>query len=302
VSVRYEHAPEQFIVGDVVEMSVEGLFVAASKPLSIGRLFAVEIRILGEPLSIDAIGRVVWARDTIADDGRPTGMGVKLLDMDEASRDVIARLVMVREQTMHGIGPVVLPILQAGTGVRAPEPSIPFPLVRPARGPERRVHFEPTPSIRTSDVSIPFILLPRRPAVLPARPVPPRSRGPKRIVAAAALLGFSALGLRDTAGDTLVQGETFAPLARADRADVAPGPITPQGAQGEPFAREALLPAATAVLAPELGSLIWQDARVLEAKAAGVWRHALGWVQRGGPGTKGAGRLLRPAPVVPEER
>src|SRR5580658_9113366 len=140
VSVRYEAGPGRFVVGDALEMSEGGIFILATKPVRPKSLIEIEIRVLGEPSPILAIGRVVWTREVDEGEGRPTGMGVKLVDMDDAARALIARLVAVRQPTMHGIGaPPVLPAYAAPVIVRPPEPSIPFCLVTRKAPPVSRV-------------------------------------------------------------------------------------------------------------------------------------------------------------------
>jgi hypothetical protein len=232
VSVRYELAPDQFIVGDVVEMSVEGMFIQASRPLPVGRLFTLEIRVLGEPLPLDAVGRVIWRRETsdASEAGeteprakRPSGFGVKLVDLDEAGQELLGRLVVVRQQTMDGIGPASPKRLPT----RAPEPSSPFALARPHRATEPSIPFPLVTPLRVPEASVPFLLLaarepgPSRPAVRAARTARAESRGgARRVIAGVVFFGLVTLLPQDGAGGAAgVAGwgrgrETFAALAR----------------------------------------------------------------------------------------
>jgi uncharacterized protein (TIGR02266 family) len=168
VSVRYEVGPGRFVVGDALEMSEGGIFILATKPVRPKSLIEVEIRVLGETSPILAIGRVVWTREVDGGEGRPTGMGVKLVDMEDAARALIARLVAVRQPTMHGIGvPPVLPAYAAPVVVRPMEASIPFYLVTRKGPPVSRV------PLRARDVAL-------------------------RLLVAAGVLAFVILGPRDS--------------------------------------------------------------------------------------------------------
>jgi hypothetical protein len=224
VSVRYELAPDHFILGDVLEMSVEGMFVHASKPLPVGRLFTLEIRVLGEALPIDAVGRVMWRREaseTEKTENHPSGFGVKLVDLDEAASALLGRLVAVRQQTMSGIGsesPNCLP-------PRASEVSVPFNLVRPPRATEPSIPFPlvtPLHVPRAPEASVPFPLLiarqrgTSRPAPRAGRSAQARSRGSaRRLVAAVAFFGLVVLLPQDGAGAPGRDRETFAAIAAA---------------------------------------------------------------------------------------
>ena len=89
MSVGYEAQPGRLVFGDALEMSEGGMFVCAPKPLPARSLLEVEIRVLGEPSPIFAIGRVIWTREVDAGQGRPSGMGVKLIDLEDEARAVI---------------------------------------------------------------------------------------------------------------------------------------------------------------------------------------------------------------------
>ena len=198
VSVRYELSPNRFIVSDALEMSVEGLFISASRPLPVGRLFEIEIRVLGEPLPIAAVGRVVWTREVDDGEEKPTGMGVRLIDLDDLSRDLIGRLVAGRRETLHGLGPYAFasaapPVArQAGADGEWPKlyPRLSLPV---SESPHPRAG-------RATEPSIPFDLVTRRVAPSAAARASGRSRDGTRLLAVAALLGLVAFGPRDSAG------------------------------------------------------------------------------------------------------
>ena len=93
VRVTYETASGQSAQGDALNIGKDGIFVKAATPLAIGKRIAFEIHFVGEANPITAIGRVEWTRALGEGDGRPAGMGVKFIDLDEASTAVLARVV-----------------------------------------------------------------------------------------------------------------------------------------------------------------------------------------------------------------
>jgi uncharacterized protein (TIGR02266 family) len=140
VSVTYEAEPGRLVVGDALEMSQGGVFIRAPKPVAARSLIEIEVRVLGEPSPISAIGRVIWTREVDEGEGRPSGMGVRFIDMDDAARAVIAQLVAVRQPTMYGIGATpALPAQADPVAVRPMQASIPFCLVTRKGPPASRV-------------------------------------------------------------------------------------------------------------------------------------------------------------------
>ena len=103
VIVRYQVGRAEFVVGDVLNMSLGGIFVVASRPLAVGKVIALEMRIAGEPRSVPLSGRVAWRR-TVVEEGRPKGMGICFVAVAPPAREVIGRLVTIREPTMYGLG------------------------------------------------------------------------------------------------------------------------------------------------------------------------------------------------------
>ncbi len=103
VRVTYESAAGERVEADVLDLATGGIFIRAADPLAVGKRLALELHILGETGASSALGRVVWARRN-AEPGRPAGMGVKLIDVDDATVELIERLVETREPTAPGIG------------------------------------------------------------------------------------------------------------------------------------------------------------------------------------------------------
>jgi len=103
VRVTYESANGQKVDADALDLSTGGLFVRTSTPLGVGKRITLEIQVVGELSSWSALGRVVWVRPNAAP-GMPSGMGVKLIDVEDAVVDAIANLVETREPTSPGVG------------------------------------------------------------------------------------------------------------------------------------------------------------------------------------------------------
>jgi uncharacterized protein (TIGR02266 family) len=119
VRVTYEGATGAKIEADVLDLATGGMFIRTESPLATGKRIALDLHIMGEPGPWSALGRVVWTR-AAAEPGRPAGMGVKLIDVDDETIDAIARLVETREPTAPGVGKIEpTPIVALGVG--APE-------------------------------------------------------------------------------------------------------------------------------------------------------------------------------------
>lgn len=153
VKVTYEGATGARVDAEVLDLASGGLFIRTDSPLAAGKRIALDLSIVGEPGPWSALGRVIWSRPT-AEPGRPAGMGVKLIDVDDATLEAIERLVDTREPTAPGVGgepssrrppslkpaPIVVPpaapdrertLLGVGTGSEPPPPLAPSPTPSP---------------------------------------------------------------------------------------------------------------------------------------------------------------------------
>jgi uncharacterized protein (TIGR02266 family) len=119
VRVTYEGATGAKIEAEVLDLATGGLFIRTESPLATGKRIALDLHVTGEPGPWSALGRVVWSRPA-AEPGRPAGMGVKLIDVDDATVDAIARLVETREPTAPGVGKIE-PTPIVALGAAAPE-------------------------------------------------------------------------------------------------------------------------------------------------------------------------------------
>jgi uncharacterized protein (TIGR02266 family) len=104
VRVTYESASGERVEADVVDLGSGGVFVRTASPLAVGKRIALEIQVIGESGPWTAVGRVVWTRTKGEGEKAPPGMGVKLIDADDAVIESIERLVETRERTEPGVG------------------------------------------------------------------------------------------------------------------------------------------------------------------------------------------------------
>src|SRR5579859_3940388 len=163
VRVAYESASGGSVDADVLDLSRGGLFIRTASPLAVGKRIAVEITVIGEPAPWAAIGRVVWTRTKGEGDHAPPGMGVKLIDADDAVLDAITRMVGARERTDPGVGkpssppPAVAPAPTPAVGLAA------------AIEPERTLALGVAPAM-PPDAAPPPPVTPRMPPAAPPAP------------------------------------------------------------------------------------------------------------------------------------
>src|SRR5579863_6423520 len=81
--VTYESAAGDHVETDALNIGRGGLFVATARPLAVGKRISLEIQMAGDPGPWSALGRVVWVREDAAEPQRPSGMGVKLIDVED---------------------------------------------------------------------------------------------------------------------------------------------------------------------------------------------------------------------------
>ncbi|HEV8241392.1 MAG TPA: TIGR02266 family protein, partial [Thermoanaerobaculia bacterium] len=95
-----------FITEYSANLSMGGMFIRTTSPKPIGTIFDFELSLTDDFKLVQGIGEVLWVRD--ADDGpeRPSGMGVRFLDLSSESRRLIQRIV--EEQVAHGGTPFEL--------------------------------------------------------------------------------------------------------------------------------------------------------------------------------------------------
>ncbi len=118
--VTYENAAGDRVEADMRDLAPGGLFVQTPKALVVGKRLALDLQVRREQAPWSAVGRVVWVRERNESADRPQGMGVKLIDADDAMVDAIERMVEraagAGEQTEPGLGNAPpSPVLQRAT-------------------------------------------------------------------------------------------------------------------------------------------------------------------------------------------
>lgn len=154
-----------FITEYSSNLSMGGMFIRTNSPKPVGTIFDFELSLTDDFKLVQGIGEVIWVRE--ADDGpeRPSGMGVRFLDLSRDSRRLIQRIV--EEQVAHG-----------GTPFELEPPGFPPPPLRPP--------LSGAPSPRSTGQSAVFHATaapvsaappPPRPAARPAAPTPKAAAG-----------------------------------------------------------------------------------------------------------------------------
>lgn len=97
MTVRYRSATlNEFIEHHSYDVSRGGVFIKTPSPFPPGTLLKFEVKIADDQRVMQGVGRVVWKRDAPGGKDEPTGMGIKFIKLDDASRSVIERLVASR--------------------------------------------------------------------------------------------------------------------------------------------------------------------------------------------------------------
>ncbi len=93
-----ENATGARLEAQVFDVSRGGLFVRTDGRVAIGKRLSLEIQVAGQPSAWPALGRVVWVRPSAEGPDRPAGLGVTLIDVDDAVSQAIDRLVEASER------------------------------------------------------------------------------------------------------------------------------------------------------------------------------------------------------------
>src|SRR5580692_9771271 len=87
IRATYEGAGGDPQDADAANLSTGGLFLRSAAPLAVGKRVSLDLHVAGEAAPWSALGRIVWVRPADEDTDRPAGMGVKLIDVDDAVVD-----------------------------------------------------------------------------------------------------------------------------------------------------------------------------------------------------------------------
>src|SRR5258708_1571401 len=98
LNVRYKSATvDEFIENHAHDVSRGGIYIKTANPFPSGTLLKFEIRLASDQAVITGVGRVVWQRDTThGTSDRPSGMGAKVIKVDDTSKAIIDRLVTTK--------------------------------------------------------------------------------------------------------------------------------------------------------------------------------------------------------------
>jgi molecular chaperone DnaK len=145
---------EEFVERFASNISRGGLFIRTREPKPVGTLLAFELRLHGGETVVRGQGVVRWIQreDPAAHPPTAPGMGVQFLELDARSREIVERMVTLRER--QGVAP----------GVRTPAPVAPRPAHTPA--PTRA----PSPVIPAPQPGAAHTPVPARPATTPVPP------------------------------------------------------------------------------------------------------------------------------------
>jgi uncharacterized protein (TIGR02266 family) len=98
LKLRYKSATvDEFIEKYALDVSPRGIYVNIAKPLAVGTLVKLEIRLANEQVVIKGVGSVLGNRDRAQASGtRPVGLWIKFIQIDEPSKAFIEKLVSAR--------------------------------------------------------------------------------------------------------------------------------------------------------------------------------------------------------------
>lgn len=78
-------------------ISEGGMFIKTTKPKPMGSVFSLEFKLKDDYKLIQGWGEVVWVREK-PEGNKPAGMGIKFLDLDEASTELIRSIVAIHKK------------------------------------------------------------------------------------------------------------------------------------------------------------------------------------------------------------
>jgi len=155
---------EEFIEKFASNISRGGVFIRTRDPKAVGTILAFELRLAGGEAVVKGQGVVRWVQPENPNAHPPTapGMGVQFTTLDASSRELVDRMVSLKEKIVAAAGAQVVAPRPDVTPppTRAPTPVIPGP--RPAHTPAPGVVGHAAPSPGTP--------VPGRPATRPGMP------------------------------------------------------------------------------------------------------------------------------------
>lgn len=101
VTLSSEH---NFYTGLVENISQGGVFIATHRPQSIGDVMDLSIRIPNSTNVIRGTGEVRWIRDFSEQSNTPPGVGVRFLELDPDSIEIVEQFLARREPILFDEG------------------------------------------------------------------------------------------------------------------------------------------------------------------------------------------------------
>ena len=92
ITLKFQHR-DGFVNEYAANISLKGMFITAWVPEPRGSVFLFEVQVADRLRLIHGVGEVVWVREAEESPDRPSGMGIRFLKLDEASREVINGMV-----------------------------------------------------------------------------------------------------------------------------------------------------------------------------------------------------------------
>jgi uncharacterized protein (TIGR02266 family) len=92
IEVRYRTAQE-FLTAYARNISGGGIFVQTEQPLPLNHGVRLRFTLPGVSHRFDASGIVVWSNPPSSRASLPSGMGIKFLDLDKQSKDLLAEFL-----------------------------------------------------------------------------------------------------------------------------------------------------------------------------------------------------------------
>jgi uncharacterized protein (TIGR02266 family) len=91
------HSEHNLYAGFVENVSASGVFVATHAPRKIGEKVEFSIKLGSEDNVVAGVGEVRWVREYSDTSDAPPGMGVRFLELEEASRKRLEEFIRSRE-------------------------------------------------------------------------------------------------------------------------------------------------------------------------------------------------------------
>ena len=97
--IRLRHSDlDAFVEKFAPNVTRGGVFLATRPPQPVGSLVAFEVQLAGGAVVLSGQGRVIWVREwNPAEPGRPHGIGVQFVQVDDATRPILARILKLKE-------------------------------------------------------------------------------------------------------------------------------------------------------------------------------------------------------------